>query len=83
MIFRIPEDARNLIKVDSTSGVIRAVDVFDYESLHNFRFTVTVEDNGEPAFTSTATVCIYASITIKNKNRKSFIYIYSLLKKNQ
>ena len=58
MTFRIAEDARNKVSVDSATGVIRAIDVFDYEKMHSFRFAVTVEDNGEPAFTSTATVLL-------------------------
>ena len=51
-------DDRNLLVIDTVSGVVAANAIFDYEKKKNYEFLVLAYDNGRPRRTSTATISL-------------------------
>lgn len=56
--YRLHSDARRLVRIDSTSGLISTNALLDYEKMHQFQFRVIASDNGKPKRSSTATIVL-------------------------
>uniref|UniRef100_A0A3B5LLC2 Cadherin domain-containing protein n=1 Tax=Xiphophorus couchianus TaxID=32473 RepID=A0A3B5LLC2_9TELE len=62
----------NLVSVNSDSGVIHAVKLFDYEQIKCFEFNISARDAGSPPLSSVATLKIV--VQDKNDNPPQVLY---------
>ncbi|XP_046717023.1 protocadherin beta-16-like [Silurus meridionalis] len=62
----------SFVSVNSESGVVHAVKVFDYEQMKSFSFNVTARDGGSPPLSSEVTVTIV--VQDQNDNAPQVLY---------